>query len=362
MNLTERIRKKIAQDGPVPLADYMALALGDPDYGYYMHKDPLGLKGDFVTSPEISQIFGELIGIWCAECWQQMGRPQIDVIELGPGRGTLMMDCLRATAHISGFHDAIRVHMVEMSPVLRKLQQQGLNGKHPRISWHDTLPETDRPKLIIANEFFDALPIRQFVVTEKGYCERMVDWRDNSFCFVAGENRNKLPGDYPPEPKGALPKGTIIEQCPLAQRVMMDIAQTLKTHGGAMLAIDYGYARAPHMLTAGDTVQAVYEHAYHNVLEHPGKADITAHVDFTTLADIARSMGVEAAPLMNQRDFLLKMGGKMRMEQLCRHANSKEQQERITQSFGRLVSREEMGTLFKVLAVTSGIKAPVLGV
>lgn len=363
MSLAEKLREEIERRGPLSVADYMAAALGDEQYGYYMHSDPLGLSGDFVTSPEISQIFGELVGIWCAETWHNLNSPECDLVELGPGRGTLMKDLLRATSHVSGFHDAVTVNLVEMSPTLSAVQRETLTDAHPRIRWHEALPETGRPLLVVANEFFDALPIRQFTTTETGFTERLIGWdRKQGFHFKPGPELTELPGDYPDIPAGTLPEGATLEICPLAQRIMLDIAVHIKTHGGAMLAIDYGYTRPQGVpvFASGDTLQAVRRHKFHEVLQEPGKADITAHVDFSVLAEIARAVGAEASETITQREFLMHMGGRIRMEQLCKNASSTEQQKQLMDGYGRLVALDGMGELFKLLAVTQpGFKPPV---
>ena len=364
MSLPALIKALISREGAISVADYMGLALGDESDGYYMTKDPLGLSGDFITSPEISQVFGELIGIWAAECWIQMEKPEVDIVEMGPGRGTLMADFLRGTRHIKGFHDAAHIHMVEMSPVLRDAQKKTLKDKHPRIHWHRLLPDLKRPLLIIGNEFFDALPIRQFIATKTGFCERMVDMGkgEGNFVFSRGKALPRLPGDYPETEPGTIPEGSIIEQCPLAQKLMRDIALKITRQGGAGLFIDYGYERPKKEsgFCAGDTLQAVLSHAYHDVLSSPGKADITAHVDFTTLAKIARSAGVEVPAIVNQRLFLNQMGGLVRVRQLCQHATDSAQKKTLMRSYERLTSLKEMGRLFKVMALVSpGIKAPV---
>lgn len=364
MSLTQKLRTEIETRGPISVADFMAAALGDPEYGYYVTKDPFGLAGDFITSPEISQIFGELLGIWSAECWHQLGSPEIDVVELGPGRGTLMKDFLRATCHVPGFHEAAKIHLVETSPLLRKAQEESLRGKHPSLSWHDVLPKTNRPMLVVANEFFDALPIRQFVKQKDGVAERMVEWNQTraEFSFVTGEIYKNLPGEYPKTTLATMHEGAVVEQCPLAQRIMDEIAQHIATYGGAGIFIDYGYERLKDLQAqvTGDTLQAVRQHGFHSVLDAPGDADITAHVDFTTLADIAACAGARVASVQSQREFMLKMGGKLRMQQLFQHANSSAQQEHIASGFERLVSSNAMGDLFKVLAITCpAIHAPV---
>lgn len=354
MGSEDTLRERIAAHGPISIADYMAVALGDSQYGYYMRKDPFGTQGDFITSPEISQIFGEMIGIWCAECWLQLGRPEMDVIELGPGRGTLMKDWLRATRHIPQFHDCITVHLVETSPALRAIQQETLASNPSRLYWHFSLPDTNRPLLVYSNEFFDALPIHQYITQNGAWHERLVDWHNGRFCFTIAEDAASLPA-YP-----TMEDGVIVEQCPLAKEIMQELSGRVAAYDGAILSIDYGYTRPENgALPVGDTLQAVYKHTYHDVLSRPGEADITAHVDFSALAENAATAGARAAPVISQRDFLLRMGAEMRVQQLCRNL-APEQKQRIEDGFQRLVDPQGMGSLFKVLAVTSPqLAAPV---
>ncbi|MCH2546866.1 MAG: SAM-dependent methyltransferase [Alphaproteobacteria bacterium] len=366
MGLLERIYAQIDEDGGISIADYMRFALADPDEGYYMSQNPLGIEGDFVTSPEICQVFGEMLGIWIAECWHMLGKPQADLVEMGPGLGTLMDDFLRATHHVEGFHEAIDVHMVETSEKLRRKQKQLLDGKHPRISWHDTIPSNDKPLLVIGNEFFDALPIEQYVAEKKGFRERIIvrDAEDeNKLAFdVADTFYRRLPTQFPRIKASEMRAGSVIEICPAAQELMKTITDRIVSTGGAALFIDYGYSaplgQAYHV--RGDTLQAVRKHKYHNVLENPGQADITAHVDFTSLCEIAVAAGGYVPPIMTQADFLLRMGGETRVKQLCVNAHNKQICEDIVKAFMRLVNEQDMGNLFKVMAVMpAGIPAPL---
>lgn len=355
MTLESRIIAEIREKGAITVARYMELVLGDPEGGYYMTKDPLGEGGDFVTSPEISQVFGELCGIWAAEAWSTQQLGHADLVEFGPGRGTLMADALRATKRVGGFHDHVDVQMVEMSPVLRTAQQRSLYGKHPRVSWHNALPESDRPLLVIANEFFDALPIHQYIAGEDGWHERLVTLPKRGDGLVFTQSRETVPIlPY------LLPVGSIVEACPLAVEIMAGIAKRIAKHGGAALIIDYGYMRLHGVQASGSTLQAVRDHQYHDVLHNPGKADVTAHVDFSALADAARRAGAQAANILSQREFLQRMGGKLRVEQLLRHADTPAISDNIKAGFERLIGQDAMGELFLVLAVTPvGAQAPV---
>jgi NADH dehydrogenase [ubiquinone] 1 alpha subcomplex assembly factor 7 len=321
--LDDIIKAKIADSGPITVAEYMQLALAHPEYGYYMRKDPLGAAGDFTTAPEISQVFGELIGAWLASQWLAMNKPECALVELGPGRGTLMNDILRATKHISGFHDAVSIHLVETSSVLKQKQWQTLAGKHPRIIWHETFSDIPpQPLLLVANEFFDALPIRQFV----DRAERMVGLKENGFTWI---------------PASA---GTTKETCEPALHIVQEIAQRIKEHNGAALVIDYGYTDGH-----GDTLQAVREHKYHDPLMEPGTADLTAHVDFTALKKSATDVATYGP--VPQGAFLTRLGVADRTVLLCQNA-SDEQVVDIYAGVRRLTDPAEMGELFKVLALT----------
>jgi len=351
--LAQILRDKIAAEGSISLADYMALALGHPEYGYYRKHDPLGVRGDFITAPEISQIFGEMIGVWCAQMWQSLGGGACALAELGPGRGSLMNDLLRATKNVPGFHESITIHMVETSPVLANAQYLLLRNHHPRIEWLDSVEQLPEKKtILIANEFFDALPIKQFEMTIAGVCERRVGWsEEKGFHFTLGSVGLQLA-----KSGTAIPPGTVMEQSPASRAVMRSIAQRLKQEGGAALIIDYGYLGEAHH----DTLQAVKAHHFHPVLQNPGEADITAHVDFSTLAAVARDAGLRPTPLITQGEFLKAMGATLRADMLLARAEGA-QKEQIRTSLERLISPQAMGDLFKVLAVTSDATMAVPG-
>ncbi len=325
MTLAALIKKRIRMHGAITVADYMEMCLLHPEHGYYMRRDPLGVSGDFTTAPEISQIFGELIGLWFAAQWQKQGKKEVVLVELGPGRGTLMADMLRATKKVSGFHEAVSVHLIEASPVLQQKQWKTLAGKHPQISWHQsvgTLP--DLPILFVANEFFDALPIHQFA----GGKERMIDLGvDDELCFT-GEDE------------------AITERSPASQSVMRELASMVATRGGVGLVVDYGYRGG----SQGDSLQALKGHQYHEVLADPGEADITAHVDFDALASAVTSAGAVHYGVVPQGKFLLTIGASQRLMRLCADANES-QKAALMSGFERLIAHEQMGELFKVLAV-----------
>ncbi len=355
-----RIRELIETTGPITVADYMSMCLSDPDHGYYMTRTPFGSEGDFTTAPEVSQMFGELIGAWCLEAWAGIGRPEtVHLVELGPGRGTLMADMLRLARLEPAFAKAVRVHMVETSPHLRDLQQQTLHAAPVACAWHETLANVpEGPTLLVANEFFDALPIHQYVLTREGWRERMVGLspEDGSFIFAAGPGRldtDELPADIANPASRNIGPGAILETQPLSNAIMSEIAARLKAHDGAALAIDYGYERT----AIGDTLQALEKHAFADPLANPGAADLTAHVNFEALARAATAAGATAHRPMTQGDFLVAMG---LLERAGRLGSGKEHavQERLRDDVERLAAPDQMGTLFKVLAVTGHASPP----
>ncbi len=327
---------RIREEGPIPLATYMELALAHPELGYYRRKDPIGRAGDFVTAPEISQMFGELIGMWCASLWERMGSPaEIALVELGPGKGTLMTDLLRAAALRPDFRRALRIHLVETGPVLRAAQAASLAGAG--AAWHDgieTLPAA--PALIVANEFFDALPIRQFVRRAEGWRERMVDAGGAGFVFADGPLAEiEAPAARP---------GDIFESAEAAALIAGRLGARLAAQGGAALIFDYGHART----ALGDTLQAVRGHMRADALAEPGEADLTAHVDFQALAEAARP--ARAWGPMAQGAFLRALGIELRAAKLM-EANPGKARE-VEAGLRRLIDAAEMGNLFQALALT----------
>lgn len=338
--LAERLARRIGAQGPLPLADFMAEA----NAAYYARGQAIGAAGDFITAPEISQVFGELIGLWAAVAWRRMGGPEpVRLVELGPGRGTLMADLLRATAAVPGFRAAIDLHLVETSPALRARQAEALAGA--AATWHDTLAEVpDGPLLLVANEFFDALPIRQFQRTPDGWRERLVGLGEAGFRFVLGEAVGT-----PPLPaavaKGA-PPGAIAETCPAALEIAAAIGARIRTQGGAALIVDYGSVRS----APGDSFQAVRRHAYHAPLGEPGAADLTAHVDFEALANAAAAGGARPDGPETQGLWLRRLGIGARADALIANADARQRQA-IASGVRRLIDAAEMGTLFKVLGL-----------
>lgn len=349
--LAERLRARIESSGPIPVQDWMAACLADPEHGYYMTRDPLGRGGDFTTAPEISQMFGELIGLWCAVVWQQMGAPQsFNLVEMGPGRGTLMSDLLRAASGVPGFIDAAHVHMIETSPVLAERQRQTLAAAAPPVAWHAEFGGVPTgPVIVVANELLDALPVRQVERFEDGWYERAVGFEDGSFVFMPGSA--VAVEDLPLHAEDAA-VGAIVETSPAVVSVVTDVAARVAGHGGAALFADYGYAR-PGL---GDTLQAVQGHGYANPLENPGEADLTAHVDFTAVARATEAAGAHAWKILPQGVFLEHLGIGARTAALLAKADERQSLE-IATARRRLVDGDAMGRLFKVLALT-GKDAP----
>jgi len=345
--LKTRLVELIAALGPIPVSEYMAHCLFDPRDGYYTTREPFGVGGDFTTAPEISQMFGELLAAWLYEAWHALGRPMpVTVAEIGPGRGTLMKDMLRTLKRLDPvFVRKAAFAMVETSPRLAEVQKRTLQGAPAEPGWHETvatLPDT--PLLIVGNELFDAVPIRQFVRTEKGWRERMIGLDDDDqlsfFAGAASLDPALLPDDAQDAPPGA-----IVEISPARSALMTGIAERIAGHGGAGLFIDYGYLRPG----VGDTLQALHRHRYEKVLASPGEADLTAHVDFAALAAAARAQGLDAYTA-TQGNFLLDLGLLERAGQLG--ANGDEAlREKLSGEVERLAGPQAMGELFKVLAI-----------
>lgn len=343
------ISRRIRDRGPITVADYMELALYHPRHGYYRRGDPFGRRGDFITAPEVSQMFGELIGLWCAVVWQSMGAPAAVVFcEMGPGRGTLMADALRAATRTApAFVDAAQVHLVETSPALRALQRKALSHSLParRCRWHDdiaTVPEG--PILVVANELFDALPIRQYVRHGEGWCERRVG-RDASSQGLAFVGHPVSPPDLPPALAAAAP-GQIVEVSPARCALAAAIGGRVAKCGGVALIIDYGHRTS----APGDTLQALRRHAVHDVLDRPGEADLTAHVDFEALAAAAGVSGARIFGPVEQGAFLQRLGIESRARALAMSATPAQRRD-VAEALHRLVHPGEMGSLFKALAI-----------
>ena len=344
--LARELAARITAEGPISVADYMAECLLHPVHGYYTTRDPFGAAGDFITAPEISQMFGELFGLALAQAWLDRGTPApFTLAELGPGRGTLMADILRATQAVPGFHAAARVILVEASPVLRLAQEQRVSRQRDHgLHWlgaAEDLPQ--QPLFLIANEFFDALPIRQYQRDDGGddggWRERLIGLRGGRRGCGLSERVHKV-RDSPAYPGAAA--GQIVEYCPKAARIMASIGQRIGQFGGLAYVIDYGGWRSQ-----GDTLQALRAHRFDDPLAHPGEADLTAHVDFEALA-----VGAPARAYDTQGAVLARLGIDARAERLARGLQGDALQSHLA-AHRRLTHAEEMGSLFKVLALTS---------
>lgn len=348
-SLADILIARIRSGGPITVADFMAEALGHPEHGYYTTREPFGAEGDFTTAPEISQMFGEIIGLWAAVTWQMLGSPERVVLaELGPGRGTLMNDLLRAAATVPAFLKAAEVWLVETSPRLQAKQRQTLIGRD--VQWCERFDEVpDGPLIVIANELFDALPIRQFQKLAGAWRERMVGLEGDELAFVPGpEAEPELPAEVL-----AAADGSMVETCPQGRALAAAIGRRIARTPGAALLIDYGHG----LSGVGDTLQAVKRHRFHPVLEAPGTADITAHVDFESLA--AAAIPARAWGPVTQGAFLSSLGIQARAALLAQAAGPKVAAD-IAGQMRRLIEPGEMGTLFKVLALAHpALPAPI---
>lgn len=349
--LAEKIVNLIQQTGPLKISDYFALCLSDPDHGYYQRREPFGQSGDFVTAPEISQLFGEMIGVFLVQAWQAQGSPEkTRIVEIGPGRGTLMSDALRVIARLApDLYAGATIHMVETSARLRDVQRQTLVRIKQRINWHDAFEEIPAGfTLMVANELFDAIPIRQFVKTPQGFCERVVGL-DDTGNLAFGLAPGGLDTTLLPIEAERVPDGEIFEVSPARSAVMQAVAAKMVRDGGTALTIDYG-----HLITGfGDTLQAVHQHEFDPPLARPGEADLTSHVDFQVLAEVAREACAHVHRPMTQGDFLLRLGILERAGALGAGRDSLTQAT-ISDAVNRLAGEGEgrMGALFKVLAIS----------
>jgi NADH dehydrogenase [ubiquinone] 1 alpha subcomplex assembly factor 7 len=353
-DFTGRISRRIAAEGPVSVAAFMAIALYDPTSGYYAERRPIGAAGDFITAPEISQIFGELVGLWCAQIWEQIGRPDPFVLaELGPGRGVLAEDLLRAAAVVPDFRRALRLCLVETSLPLRAEQERRLAWAEPIwLERADQLPPG--PMLVVANEFLDALPIRQFVRMENGWAERLVALdHDGQLAFASGPPSAAAALLVPERLRRSAP-GALVEFCPGALALAAWLGRRFTREPGAALFIDYGYCGEAR----GSTLRALRRHRPASVLSRPGTADLSADVDFAAVAAAARAAGAEVHGPVAQGRFLVALGAAARCEMLCARA-SPAQRNAIERGLARLVDPAAMGERWQAMAVTApGLAAP----
>ncbi|MBM9594445.1 class I SAM-dependent methyltransferase [Roseitranquillus sediminis] len=347
--LGQLIAARISRTGPITVADFMADCLMHPTLGYYTTRDPFGAAGDFVTAPEISQMFGELLGLALAQCWLDAGRPSaFALVELGPGRGTLMADLLRATLGVPGFHEAARLHLIEGSPALRERQAECLRAHGP--CWHASFDDVpDLPLFLVANEFFDALPIRQFVRDERGWRERMVAIEGSQLTFALGQPAAFAALDHR---LADTAENEFVETCAPAQGIAASIAGRIARQGGAALLIDYGGWRS-----RGETLQALRAHRPEPPLASPGEADLTAHVDFEAIADAARVAGAATTPMMTQGVLLERLGITPRAQALARGLGGEAMRQHVA-AHRRLTHPDEMGSLVKAMAIHNGTPPP----
>lgn len=334
--LEDIVKTHIAQHGPMDVGQYMAMALGHPQHGYYMKQDPFGVGGDFTTAPEISQMFGEIIGAWVVHQWMQLGSPdKFALLECGPGRGTLMADILRSCKNVSGFVEAAQIHLLDISPTLKTIQAETLKAHAP--TWIDTIETvpTDIPIIVIANEFLDALPFRQLLYTSDGWQERVICEEEGGLRFAirsAGMLASYVPSSLTPKARD------IFEIAPARESVFQDISARIENQKGAALFIDYGHTKSGF----GDTFQALYKHNYVDVFAHIGDADLTSHVDFAALTKLCPN-----AKLHTQGDFLAAFGIEIRAKALL------SQKLDIDQDLQRLIGHDQMGELFKVMEISA---------
>ncbi|WP_203293017.1 class I SAM-dependent methyltransferase [Maricaulis parjimensis] len=356
--ITDRLRDRIRQTGPVSIAAFMTEALFDPKDGYYATKDPIGAGSDFITAPEISQMFGELMGLWAAQSWMDMGSPvEFQLVELGPGRGTMMADALRAARTVPGFMEAARINLIEASAALKAVQAQTLGPTGAQIRWVDRLEAVPSgPAIILGNEFLDCLPVRQVIRHKGEWCERMVGLAedDEAFVFLMGPPIG-VDASLVPDSLQDAPEGSLVEIRPGDRQVVETLAQRFADQPGRALFIDYG----PAASETGDTLQAIKAHEKVAVLEAPGTADLTARVDFQSLLHAARNDSLTGYGPVEQGPFLLGLGIEQRAAVLCQSAP--EQRAKIARQVWRLTDPDQMGQLFKLVCLDSAGLPPPAG-
>ena len=345
--LKQFIIKKIQDHGPMHVDAYMEHCLSHPEHGYYIGRDPLGRAGDFITSPEISQMFGEMIGAWLVHAWQSAGSPdQFVLMECGPGRGTLMADILRVAAQVPEFMSAAQICLIEISPVLRAKQEAALKGYD--VNWYEDISHVPDgcPLFVVANEFFDALPLKQFIYLGGEWRERCIDtscgdliWRSREASVHPHHVSLKEPSE-----------GDIVEYAPVHEAVFKGLCQRVQDQGGAGLVIDYGYFEQAY----GESLQAVKNNRFTDILAEPGCADVTVHVNFRALAEIAHRAGLQYV-LNTQGDFLKRCGIEYRAQALRIVGKAKEVAD-IDLALRRLCDSDQMGSLFKVIEFSKGLE------
>lgn len=341
------LKSYIAQKGLMSISEFMQICLSHPTHGYYMKSDVFGKQGDFTTAPEINQMFGEIIGLWLVDCMAKLHEPEFNLIELGPGRGTLMADILRSMAKFKN-NFKLTIHMVEISPKLTEMQREKLANFDETINWHQDLDELKNqldsaPCMFLANEFFDALPIAQYEFLDSQWYERMAGEKAGK--IVPTLSMKPVQPDLPDILINRAADGAIFEDSPASLFYLDKILDILKTHEGMALIIDYGHDGHGF----GDTLQAVKSHEYAKIFENLGEQDITAHVNFTALKEHARSQNFVATPVVTQANFLSDLGIGLRAKMLI--AKNPDKELEIAEALNRLVAEDEMGNLFKVLGL-----------
>ena len=357
MSLKRRIIERIKAEGPISVAEYMTLCLLDPVDGYYPTRDPLGSDGDFITAPEISQMFGEVLGLWAVQAWQDMGSPdEVHLIEMGPGRGIMMADMLRAARLAPDFLKAVKISLIEASAALEAVQAKTLSGSHADIRWVKDISHVPKgPTIIIGNEFLDCLPIRQLIQQDPfakaaGWHERLValdpDTEELSFAMSPIAINEVIQQSLPSGHIDAR-KDDILEICPAAFLLLDQIQHRFAKHPGRALFIDYG----PELTEFGDTLQALKRHEKVGVFSDPGNTDLTARVDFAALSEAARAVDLQASVPVTQQEFLSRLGIEVRAVTLARA--KPEYKEKLARQMQRLTGETEMGTLFKAICIQS---------
>ncbi len=341
--LTKRLISQVEKSGALSIAEYMTICLLDPKHGYYTRQQPFGSSGDFVTAPEVSQMFGELLGLALAQSWLDQGAPAPFILaELGPGRGTLMSDVLRATKSVSGFQEAADIWLVEASPALQDTQRAHLAEHHPNLHWADSLDAVpDGPLFLIANEFFDCMPIRQYRRTELGWQEQMITAKDGALGFMLGR---PLPDQAVPDRARKLAPGSMIETSAASAAVAEDIARRIGRSAGAAIIVDYG-----DWDSSSDTLQAVKAHKKVGALDHPGRSDLTAHVSFSELANAALPFAA-VSELTDQASLLAALGIVHRAQALAVEMDQSQEEKHVA-AFQRLTDADQMGQLFKAISI-----------
>ncbi len=360
-DLREILKQSIANNGPMSIAEFMAYVLNSEMSSYYKCQPIIGKNSDFITAPEISQLFGEIIGIWCANYWMISNKPKkIRLIEFGPGRGTLMADLLRSTLHTQGFHDAIEICLVEINPYLRREQEMLI--QHPRIKWFEKYSDVPQDcfSIIVANEFFDALPINQYIKRKGVWYINMVDLnRASEYLYIDKNFTNDNIKHYLTSHYNHVPDGGVVELNDMSSMIIRNVVENLKLCGGAMLVIDYGYTESTTRSFIS-TLQSIKNHKFNNVFEHIGSADITAHVNFSSIAETAELYGGKVYGPISQRQFLQNMHIEVRKDNILRNASCCQRGD-IVSGYKRLIDYDQMGELFKVMAISDKSVSEFIG-